>query len=65
MLTSSSGYATSITKAGSLNVTDGILRLEDDTETVTVALSSTAYRFAPGHRLRLQVSGGAFPAVRP
>ena len=49
------------TEGRSLNVTDGILRLGDDTETVTVAMSSTAYRFAPGHRLRLQVSGGAFP----
>jgi uncharacterized protein len=28
---------------------------------VTVAMSSTAYRFAAGHRLRLQVSGGAHP----
>ncbi len=45
----------------SMNVTDGIVRLGDDTETVTVAMSSTAYQFAPGHRLRLQVSGGAFP----
>ncbi len=49
------------TEGRSLNVTDGILRLGDDTETVTVVMSSTAYRFAPGHRLRLQVSGGAFP----
>jgi uncharacterized protein len=24
-------------------------------------MSSTAYQFAPGHRLGLQVSGGAFP----
>lgn len=28
---------------------------------VTVAMSSTAYRFGAGHRLRLQVSGGAHP----
>jgi uncharacterized protein len=28
---------------------------------MTVAMSSTAYRFAAGHRLRLQVSGGAHP----
>lgn len=48
----------------SRNVTDGILQLMDATphdETVTVAMSSTAYQFAPGHRLRLQVSGGAHP----
>jgi putative CocE/NonD family hydrolase len=29
--------------------------------TITVAMSSTAYRFAAGHRIRLQVSGGAHP----
>jgi uncharacterized protein len=28
---------------------------------VAVAMSSTAYRFAAGHRLRLQISGGAHP----
>jgi uncharacterized protein len=26
-----------------------------------VLMSSTAYQFASGHRIRLQVSGGAFP----
>ena len=30
-------------------------------EAVTVPMSATAYRFAAGHRLRLQVSGGAHP----
>jgi putative CocE/NonD family hydrolase len=44
----------------SLNVTDGILRTGGE-DVVTVAMSSTAYQFATGHRLRLQVSGGAFP----
>ncbi len=44
----------------SMNVTDGILRIRGQ-ERVTVAMSSTAYQFAAGHRLRLQVSGGAFP----
>jgi uncharacterized protein len=33
----------------------------DGESVVTVAMSSTAYRFAAGHRIRLQVSGGAHP----
>lgn len=53
----------------SRNVTDGIVRLAGGAasgetsagEAVTVPMSSVAYRFAPGHRLRLQVSGGAHP----
>ncbi len=43
---------------------DGILRLSPGAlaeEAVTVPMSSTAHQFAPGHRLRLQVSGGAHP----
>ncbi|MGA5499321.1 CocE/NonD family hydrolase [Streptomyces cinereoruber] len=48
----------------STNVCDGLRRLkpdEKDPTTVTVALSSTAYRFPAGHRIRLQISGGAHP----
>lgn len=53
----------------SLNVIEGIRRLgpddgiEDDlgTRTVRVELWPTAYRFRRGHRIRLQISGGAFP----
>lgn len=57
----------------SRNVCDGLQRHQvapgSDTaesaaggeSTVTVAMSSTAYRFAAGHRIRLQVSGGAHP----
>ena len=48
----------------SWNVTDGILCLTPGAlaeEAVTVPMSSTAHQFAPGHRLRLQVSGGAHP----
>jgi uncharacterized protein len=61
----------------SRNVCDGLMRHQpapggdpaagkaaaDDggAATVTVAMSSTAYRFGAGHRLRLQVSGGAHP----
>ncbi|MEC3979418.1 CocE/NonD family hydrolase [Amycolatopsis sp. H20-H5] len=53
----------------SRNVTDGILRLRpgapeadaDGVVTAEVSLSPTAYRFRRGHRLRLQVAGGAFP----
>jgi len=53
------------------NVCDGLIRHrpgggapghgEAGGGAVTVPLSSTAYRFAAGHRLRLQVSGGAHP----
>jgi uncharacterized protein len=48
----------------SLNVCDGIVRLTEQDPlagTVRVSLSGAAHRFAPGHRLRLQVSGGAHP----
>ena len=52
------------TEGRSRNVTDGILRLasgDSGPQTVTVPMSSIAHQFAPGHRLRLQVSGGAHP----
>ncbi|MGW4484469.1 CocE/NonD family hydrolase [Amycolatopsis sp. NPDC004368] len=53
----------------SANVTDGILRLRpgapesdgDGIVTAQVTLDPTAYRFRRGHRLRVQVAGGAFP----
>jgi hypothetical protein len=47
----------------SWNVCDGILRISDGAgwADYTIAMSSTAHRFAPGHRIRLQVSGGAHP----
>ncbi|GAA3578423.1 CocE/NonD family hydrolase [Amycolatopsis ultiminotia] len=53
----------------SRNVTDGILRLRPDAPEVgadgvvraEVELDPTAYRFRRGHRLRVQVAGGAFP----
>lgn len=58
----------------SRNVVDGIRRLhpatvpaddvtrgEDGVLAVDVELFPTAYRFRRGHRLRVQVSGGAFP----
>jgi putative CocE/NonD family hydrolase len=51
----------------SVNVTDQIIRCtEQDTvpgqlRTVRIALDPTAHRFNPGHRIRLQLSGGAFP----
>jgi uncharacterized protein len=61
-------------KAVSRNIVDGIRRLSPDTVpaadvqagpdgvlTVDVDLFPTAYRVLAGHRLRLQVSGGAFP----
>ncbi|WP_331772500.1 CocE/NonD family hydrolase (plasmid) [Embleya sp. NBC_00888] len=48
----------------STNVCDGILRLTPNGSSparVVVVLSATAYRFAAGHRMRLQLSGGAHP----
>jgi uncharacterized protein len=53
----------------SMNVCDGIRRLSpgrpaagaDGTRTVVVELWPTAHRFNAGHRVRVQVSSGAFP----
>jgi uncharacterized protein len=49
----------------SYNITDQILRLPaadaGAVRRVTLALPDTAHTFAPGHRVRLQLSGGAFP----
>jgi uncharacterized protein len=48
----------------SRNVCDGIVRLTGATAldaTVTVSLIGAAHRFGPGHRIRLQVAGGAHP----
>jgi putative CocE/NonD family hydrolase len=48
----------------SRNVCDGIVRLGDADPlegVVRVAMIGAAHRFAPGHRIRLQVSGGAHP----
>jgi putative CocE/NonD family hydrolase len=49
----------------SRNVCDGIVRLNGQDPlagTVRVSLLGVAHRFGRGHRLRLQVAGGAFPA---
>lgn len=50
-------------KGVSWNVCDGLVRVSDATEwsVLTVPMSATAHRFAAGHRLRVQVSGGAHP----
>ncbi|MFF5076258.1 CocE/NonD family hydrolase [Actinoplanes sp. NPDC000266] len=49
-------------KGVSRNVVDGIRRLRPPSAgPVEVELFPTAYRFHAGHRLRVQVSGGAFP----
>jgi putative CocE/NonD family hydrolase len=46
----------------SWNVCDGLVRVDAGGWTdVTVPMSSTAYEFEAGHRLRLQVAGGAHP----
>ncbi|MGW7579325.1 CocE/NonD family hydrolase [Streptomyces sp. NPDC054765] len=52
------------TESRSTNICDGLTRLRTTGPTpseATVAMSSTAYRFAAGHRIRLQISGGAHP----
>jgi putative CocE/NonD family hydrolase len=55
-------------KGTSWNICDGLLRLDgtrpadaDRWTEIEVPMSATAHRFAPGHRLRIQVSGGAHP----
>ncbi|WP_410639050.1 CocE/NonD family hydrolase [Amycolatopsis sp. lyj-346] len=47
----------------SVNVCDGLtsLREADELAAVTVRLWPTAHRFRRGHRIRVQVSSGAFP----
>ncbi|MFI7705100.1 CocE/NonD family hydrolase [Nonomuraea sp. NPDC049480] len=47
----------------SFNVCDGLTSLTgaDETTRATVRLWPTAYRFKQGHRIRIQVSSGAFP----
>jgi predicted acyl esterase len=52
----------------SWNICDGLLRLDGTRPTdvdgwteIEVPMSATAHRFAAGHRLRVQVSGGAHP----
>jgi putative CocE/NonD family hydrolase len=53
------------TSGVSKNVCDGIQRIRVEQpgvpQRVRVELWPTAYRFAPGHRIRVQVSSGAFP----
>jgi hypothetical protein len=55
-------------KGTSWNICDGLLRLDgtrqadaDGWTEIEVPMSATAHRFAAGHRLRVQVSGGAHP----
>ncbi|MFI9103648.1 CocE/NonD family hydrolase [Streptomyces fildesensis] len=48
----------------SVNVCDGLGRLRTDgqeSSQITVPMSHTAHRFAVGHRIRWQISGGAHP----
>ncbi|HKS97954.1 MAG TPA: CocE/NonD family hydrolase [Rugosimonospora sp.] len=57
------------TRGVSRNISDGILRLRpgaapvaaDGTVTAAVGMWPTGYRLRAGHRLRVQVAGGAFP----
>ena len=55
-------------KGRSRNVCDGIVRLtaaDTGDGVVRISLLGAAHRFGPGHRLRLQVSGGAHPRFAP
>jgi putative CocE/NonD family hydrolase len=47
----------------SWNICDGLVRLRDGNAwtQITVPMSATAHRFGAGHRLRVQISGGAHP----
>ena len=48
----------------SVNICDGFTRLTPDhpgASAVTVPLGAAGHRFEPGHRIRLQISGGAHP----
>jgi putative CocE/NonD family hydrolase len=55
----------------SLNICDGFFRVEpgqarrisDGTLCIEMALAPTAYRFQPGHCLRLQIASGAHPRI--
>jgi len=51
------------TSGHSSNICDGLVSLDDagDIRRATVRLWPTAYRFRRGHRIRVQVSSGAFP----
>jgi uncharacterized protein len=50
-------------KGRSTNVSDGFRRLEPEKSSggIQLPLDTLAHRFAPGTRIRLQVSGGAHP----
>ncbi|MEF9903051.1 CocE/NonD family hydrolase [Streptomyces sp. P9-A2] len=48
----------------SVNICDGLIRLRTtgrEPSRITVPMSSAAHRFAVGHRIRWQISGGAHP----
>ncbi|PID87135.1 MAG: X-Pro dipeptidyl-peptidase [Chloroflexi bacterium] len=59
------------TPGRSLNLCDGLLRLEpgigerqpDGSLRIEIDMSATAYRFQPGQRIRLQVSSGTHPRI--
>jgi uncharacterized protein len=50
-------------KGRSFNICDGLIRLTgaDNISRADVQLWPTAYRFKRGHRIRVQISSGAFP----
>ncbi|MEW1657112.1 MULTISPECIES: CocE/NonD family hydrolase C-terminal non-catalytic domain-containing protein [unclassified Streptomyces] len=52
----------------SVNVCDGLVRVRGgavEPREAVVPMGSAAHRFAAGHRVRLQISGGAFPRFAP
>ncbi|MEU3597643.1 CocE/NonD family hydrolase [Streptomyces sp. NPDC006798] len=52
----------------SINICDGLGRIRaagEATSRITVPMGSTAHRFAAGHRVRWQISGGAHPRYAP
>ncbi|MFE7317505.1 CocE/NonD family hydrolase [Streptomyces sp. NPDC057555] len=52
----------------SVNVCDGLVRVRGgavEPREAVVSMGSAAHRFAAGHRMRLQISGGAFPRFAP
>jgi uncharacterized protein len=53
-------------KGRSVNITDGLIRLTSASpqpQQIRIDLWPNAHQFRPGHRIRLQVSSGAHPAM--
>lgn len=57
------GTSTNVCDVGVRLGPDDVTMLDDGRCTVAVALAPTARAFLPGHRIRLQISGGAHPLM--